>query len=128
MRWFFILIWISFSLAVNGQNADSLAREIDSSAKTIQRSYENLGDSFYRLKMERSINEKGQELDKFLADYEEYKEKEKRRTYIRIGAVIIFAVALIYGVARKRKQKRLRKINSPFYLHNCCWQRPQAWL
>ena len=103
------VIILLFSFIANGQNADSLARSIDSSAQQIQQSYESLEDSLYRLKMQRSINEKGQEIDKFLADYEEYKEKEERRTYIRIGAAIIFAAALAYGIARKRKQRKNTK-------------------
>ena len=101
-----VAIIFCFSFAANSQNADSFARSIDSSAKQIQQSYESLEDSLYRLKMQRSVNEKGQELDKFLADSEEYKEKEKRRTYIRIGGVVIFAAALAYGFARKRRQRK----------------------
>lgn len=110
MRRLAVVIAIFFSLFAYSQNADSLARSIDSSAKQIQRSYESLEDSLYRLKMERSITEKGQELDKFLADYDEYKEKEKMRTYIRVGAVVIFAAALIYGVARKRRQRKNKEV------------------
>ena len=99
---------IFFSLVAHGQNADSLALSIDSSARQIQHSYESLEDSLYRLKMQRPVNQKGEDLDKFLADYKEYKEKEKRRTYIRIGGAIIFAVALVYGISRKRRQNKSR--------------------
>ncbi|RYZ28337.1 MAG: hypothetical protein EOO10_09885 [Chitinophagaceae bacterium] len=106
MRRLAVVIVLFSSFVAHSQNADSLARSIDSSANQIQQSYESLEDSLYRLKMNRSIHEKGQELDKFLADYEEYKEKEKKRTYIRVGAVVIFAAALTYGVIRKRRQRK----------------------
>ena len=108
MRRWLAAIVVFFSLHAHSQTADSLARSIDSSAKQIQRSYESLEDSLYRLKMQRPVNEKGEELDKFLADYKEYKEKEKRQTYIRIGGVIIFAAALGYGIVRKRRQTKRR--------------------
>jgi hypothetical protein len=102
-------VLIFFSLIAHGQNADSLARSIDSSARQIQHTYESLEDSLYRLKMQRPVNQKGEDLDKFLADYKEYKEKEKRRTYVRVGGAIIFAAALVYGIARKRRQNKSRE-------------------
>jgi hypothetical protein len=98
-------IFFLFSFRVSSQNIDTSRNSIDSPAKQIQTPNEALEDSLYRLKMERSVNEKGKELDKFLADYKEYKEKEQRQIYIRIGVGVVFVAALIYGVARKKRMK-----------------------
>ena len=99
------VIVFQFSFSSHCQSADSLRRSVDSSAKEIQRSYQNLEDSLYRLRLQRNIDEKGQELEKFLADYEARQTKEKRQIYIRVGAAMIFFAALVYGIIRKRKQK-----------------------
>ena len=101
--WLIAILVVLISFHANSQLTDSASLLVDSSAKQIQSNAETAEDSIYRRKMERNIEEKGQDLDKFLADYKTYKEKEKRQTYIRIGVGILFAVALVYGVIRKRK-------------------------
>ena len=91
---------------VNSQLTDSDSSTVDTSLIKTQTTSETVEDSLYRMKMERNINEKGQDLDKFLADYQAYKEKERRRTYIRIGVGVLFAAALVYGVIRKRRMTK----------------------
>ena len=109
MRFLLIAVFLLlFSTSVFGQDSNVLSRSIDSSAKKNQQTYEDVEDSLYRLRMERNMNEKGQELDKFLADYEERKEKEKQQTYIRIGVGIVFLSLLIYGLVRRRKKEKNR--------------------
>ena len=98
-----------FSFHVTCQNTDSSDNRSDTPGKLTTLPNVTAEDSIYRLKMERSVNEKGKDLDKFLADYKDYKEKEQRQVYIRIGVGVIFLAALIYGVARKR---RIKKANS----------------
>lgn len=107
MRLLLLAVFVfRFSCPASSQNTDSFSRAVDSSAKQIQQSYEALEDSLYRLQMQRDINEKGQELDEFLAGYKEGQKKEKQQTYIRIGLGVAFVAALIYGLARRRKQRR----------------------
>ncbi|HYO22701.1 MAG TPA: hypothetical protein VER36_09870 [Flavisolibacter sp.] len=84
----------------HAQSADSLSRSVDSQSKAIQA----LDDSIYRLKMQRTIDQNSQTIDQFLASYKEGQAKERRQTYIRIGAMIILLAALIYGFVRKRSK------------------------
>ena len=99
-----IVLLISFH--TYSQPINSPVRLNDSPAKQTPLSHKNLEDSLYRLKMQRDINEKGKDLDKFLADYKEYQESEQRRKYIRIGVGIVFVAALIYGLVRKRRMTK----------------------
>jgi hypothetical protein len=107
MRFLLVAVFIlQTSLPSYCQHTDSFTRSIDSSAKQIQRSYKVLQDSLERLRIQQSIRENGKPLDAFLADYEHQKKKERQQVYIRVGLGVIFLGALIYGIARKRKQRK----------------------
>ena len=106
---FLAILVLSISLVAHSQDTGSSAQRFDSSSTKTQSAKENPEDSLYRLKMERDIHEKGKDLEKFLADYKEYQEKEKRRMYTRYAVGVLFAAALIYGIVRKRKQQQKNK-------------------
>jgi len=108
MRFLLLAVFgLLFSILAYGQNPDSLNHSIDSSAKAIQQSYEDLQDSLEQLKLNRTLTETGKPMDEFLEDYRQKQLAEKRRTYLRIGVGIAFLAALFYGIARKSsKQKR----------------------
>ena len=86
------------------QSLDTVQRHIDS----LNRSVQAIEDSLYRQRMLRNVQENGQTLDRFLADFREKQEKEKRANYIKIGIGAVFLTALIYGVLRKRRLQQKR--------------------
>lgn len=96
-----LLVLLIFQLCGSSysQPADSAPHSIDSHNRVIQ----TVEDSLYRQRMLRNMAEKGQTIDRFLADFKERQEKERRQTYIKVGVGAIFMAALIYGLLRKRK-------------------------
>ena len=105
MRWLLLCLLMMHAFSSSyGQPMDTVQRHIDS----INRSLLAKDDSLYRQRMLRNIDENGQTLDQFLADFREKQTKEKRANYIKIGAGAIFMAALIYAVLRKRKLQQKR--------------------
>jgi hypothetical protein len=104
MRPLFFLLFFFTSIVGYGQLSDSIQHQLDSTNKIIQ----SLEDSIYRQRMLRNITERGQTVDRFLADFEERQKKERRQTYIKVGVGAVFLTALIYGILRKRRLQKGR--------------------
>ena len=104
MRYLLFLLIITTGFISSAQSTDSLRHAIDSEAKAVQRRYQQLEDSLYRLRMKQNMEQHGQSLDQFLAEKREEKKKEDRRMYIRIGVLTLFVFALVYALVRKRVQ------------------------
>ena len=103
---FWLFIFFIFSLSQPLFSHDSVSRDTINNIVTSADPYEQLQDSLYRQRMQRSINENGKVLEEFLADFKERQEREKRQTYIRIGLGIAFVALLIYGLLRRRKARQ----------------------
>lgn len=105
MRYLLILLIIISSHLSWSQRPDSLRQTIDSEAHSIQKQYQEIEDSLYRLRMKQNMEQHGQSLDEFLEQKREEKRKEDRRMYIRIGVLTIFVFALVFALVRKKAQQ-----------------------
>lgn len=103
-----LLLQALFFAPVYSQNADSIARVIDSSSKLIQKTTQDVErwkDSLNQMQLRRFTQQNGKDLDLFLADMKEREREEKQQLYIRIGLGAAFLAVLIFGLLRRRKKK-----------------------
>lgn len=103
----FLLQIVSY-LPAHSQNIDSISRAIDSTSlklKEADNRFQNLEDSLYKQKMQRSLKEEGKAFDVFLSEMEERERKERRQLYIRIALGIAFLAILIIALVRRKKSK-----------------------
>lgn len=112
IRTYFFLLFTSFyflSIPVKAQPVDSFANAVDSSSKAIEKAtndFQRWQDSVQREKILRNVESNGKSLDAFLQEMKEKEEKQKRRTYFRIGAGVLFLFALFVTIARRSRSKK----------------------
>ena len=104
----FLLVFLFvFCTASFAQPFDTtINRPYDSLRNLVEKTVRDYQDSLDREKLLENIRTNGKPLRVFLAERREEEKKEKRRSWIRIGAGAIFLFALIFVTVRRYQQRK----------------------
>jgi hypothetical protein len=103
-----LLMQLSIHAQIDPKKLDSLARSIDSSAKTYrfwQDSFTKAQDSIYQAAINKDIENNSRNPDQFLAEQRRKEAKERQQAIIRIIIGVALLAIGIIAIARREKTK-----------------------
>ena len=106
----FLAAQLLLTSSLFAQNTDSFSTAADSAtAKALQhrkKEFEHWQDSVQASRIKKEVERNGKPLDVFLQEMKERERVQRRQTYIRIGAGILFFTVLVINFLRRRKKGR----------------------
>jgi hypothetical protein len=104
-----LLCCIFFSATSLPAQQPDIHKGLDSTTKAFHKTtndFIRLQDSLDKARLQQNINQNERSLDSFLQEMKDRETKEKRRTYMRLGAGVILLFALFVTIARRAKSRK----------------------